>query len=366
MSRQESNRRYDIDWLRVIAIGLLLIYHIAISFQPWGVFIQFIQNNESLTWLWTPMSMLNVWRIPLLFFVSGMGVRFAMKKRNLTQLIIERFKRIFIPFIFGAVIIVPVHVFIWQKYYGQDLVYSPGRGHLWFLANIFIYVILLSPLFFYLKSKLISKFIKMLQVLFANPFGLLLISLFFVLETILVKPEIYSLYALNFHGFAIGFIAFFFGFTFVLTGNAFWNTVLKWRWFYLSLSSILYIIRLVIFKLEAPNYLMAIESVVWIFSVLGFGYKYLNRSSKTLSYLSKAAYPVYIIHMVFMYISSLLIFPLNISAGTKFILTIATTFTGCFGFYEIIRRINFIRPLFGLKLSKIRLMNKDASRSRII
>jgi hypothetical protein len=154
-----------------------------------------------------------------------------------------------------------------------------------------------------------SKFNTILQVLFANPFGLLLISLFFVLETILVKPEIYSLYALNFHGFAIGFIAFFFGFTFVLTGNAFWNTVLKWRWFYLSLSSILYIIRLVIFKLEAPNYLMALESVVWIFSVLGFGYKYLNRSSKALSYLSKAAYPVYIIHMIFIFAASYFIIP---------------------------------------------------------
>jgi len=30
-----TNRRYDIDWLRVIAIGLLLIYHIAIGFHPW-------------------------------------------------------------------------------------------------------------------------------------------------------------------------------------------------------------------------------------------------------------------------------------------------------------------------------------------
>lgn len=63
----QTNRRYDIDWLRVIAIGLLLIYHIAIGFQPWGVFIGFIQNDEALESIWIPMSMLNVWRIPLLF-----------------------------------------------------------------------------------------------------------------------------------------------------------------------------------------------------------------------------------------------------------------------------------------------------------
>ena len=64
-------RRYDIDWLRVIAIGLLLFYHIGIGFQPWGVFIGFIQSEKPLESLWIPMSMLNIWRIPLLFFVSG-------------------------------------------------------------------------------------------------------------------------------------------------------------------------------------------------------------------------------------------------------------------------------------------------------
>ncbi|MGW8314450.1 MAG: acyltransferase family protein, partial [Bacteroidales bacterium] len=83
-------RRYDIDWLRVIAIGLLLLYHVGIVFQPWGVFLGFIQSSEPLEWLWPPMAMLNVWRIPLLFFVSGMGVCFAIRKRNWKALIMER------------------------------------------------------------------------------------------------------------------------------------------------------------------------------------------------------------------------------------------------------------------------------------
>lgn len=75
-----TERRHDIDWLRVIAIGLLLIYHIAIIFQPWAMFVGFIRSTESLEKLWTPMTMLNVWRIPFLFYVSGMGFYFAMKK----------------------------------------------------------------------------------------------------------------------------------------------------------------------------------------------------------------------------------------------------------------------------------------------
>ena len=65
--------------------------------------------------------------------------------------------------------------------------------------------------------------------------------------------------------------------------------------------SVLYGIRYVTFAPEAPGYLMAIESNCWIFGVFGFGYKYLNKPSKILSYLSQAAYPVYIIHMFVLY-----------------------------------------------------------------
>ena len=91
---ESINRRHDIDWLRVIAIAMLLIYHTAIGFQSWGLMIGFITNQASWNGLWTPMSMLNIWRIPLLFFVSGMGVFFALQKRDWKQLIQERAKRI--------------------------------------------------------------------------------------------------------------------------------------------------------------------------------------------------------------------------------------------------------------------------------
>ena len=116
-----SERRYDIDWLRVIAIGLLLFYHIAIGFQPWGSLILFIKNDETNELLWKPMMMINYWRIPLLFYVSGMGLYFAMRKRNFKQLLIERSKRILLPYIIGMVCIVPLHMLLWQNYYMQDL-----------------------------------------------------------------------------------------------------------------------------------------------------------------------------------------------------------------------------------------------------
>ena len=110
------DRRFDIDWLRVIAIGLLLLYHVAIGFQPWGIMIGFITNDKPWTGLWLPMAMLNVWRIPLLFFVSGMGVYFALQQRSWKDLIAERSLRILIPFVFGIFVIAPFGILMWQYY----------------------------------------------------------------------------------------------------------------------------------------------------------------------------------------------------------------------------------------------------------
>ncbi len=345
-----SQRRYDIDWLRVIAISLLLIYHIAIVFQPWAMFIAFIRSNELLTDLWKPMTMLNVWRIPILFYVSGMGLYFAMRKRNWKQLLIERAKRILLPFLFGIVAITPLHMFVFQKYYNMPLSYHSHFGHLWFLGNIFIYVVLLMPVFLYLKKKEDENLKKVLIRLMKNPFGPTTIIAFFIVEALLVKPQFFAMYAKTWHGFFLGLIAFFFGFLFVYIGKTFWQTILKWRWLYISLAAILFCIRYFIFNTEAPGYLTALESNFWIFGVFGLCYKYLNKPSKTLSYLSTAAYPIYIIHMFVLYTVSALILPLDIHPAIQFIVITIFTFIVCYIVYEfIIRRIVLLRPFFGLK-----------------
>jgi hypothetical protein len=345
-----TTRRYDIDWLRVIAIGLLLIYHISIGFQPWGVFIGFIQNNESLDWIWTPMSMLNIWRIPLLFFVSGMGVYFAIQRRNWKELITERSRRILIPFIFGMIAIVPLHIYLWLDYYNQDMKYLPNPAHLWFLGNIFIYVVIFSPLFFLIKKYPDGKFQKILNQLLSHPSGLLILMIPFIAEAEFVPKESFELYAMTWHGFWIGLVAFVIGFLCVASGMAFWKTVTKWRWLLLGVAVALYLIRLLLYDLNSPEYLKAIESNFWIFTVFGFGHRYLNKPGKALRYLSSAAYPVYIIHMVFLYLGSVFLFEIDIAAIYKFILLFVFTMGGCMLTYEfIISRVKFLKPLFGLK-----------------
>ncbi len=346
----KTQRRYDIDWLRVIAIGLLLIYHIAIIFQPWAMLIGFIRSNELMEGLWKPMSMLNVWRIPLLFYVSGMGVFFAIQKRSWKELLMERSKRIFLPYIFGIIAIVPLHFLLFQKYYHLPLEYYAHQGHLWFLGNIFAYVLILLPVFFFLKKIKNSKVMKGVSSLMRHPLGPLSASIFFVLEALLVKPRVFEMYAETWHGFFLGMLAFFFGFLFVYNGKTFWQTILKWRWLYLGLALTLYIIRLTMFNLETPGYLMALESNCWILAIFEFGYEYLNKPSSTLRYLSQAAYPVYIIHMFMLYAGAIIILPLEIPVFLKFVFIVAFTGIGCFLIYEfIIRRIIILRPLFGLK-----------------
>jgi hypothetical protein len=355
------NRRYDIDWLRVIAIGLLLIYHVAIGFQPWGMMIGFITNDKSWLSLWIPMSMLNVWRIPFLFFVSGMGVHFAMQHRDWKQLLQERAKRILLPYVFGIFCIFPISVLILHRYYNLDLSYSYNPGHLWFLGNIFAYVLMLSPVFFYLKNNENGKIVQFIKKMFITPLGLLPVIAAFALEVLILKPYPYELYAMTWHGFVLGLLAFFFGFCFVLSGDGFWQMIYRWRWLFLVTAITLFVLRINIFKLNVPGYLLVTESDCWIFSVFAFGYRYLNHGGKILAYLSQAAYPVYILHMIFLFLGSMFIFPLGLPVQVKFLLVLLFTLGGCFLTYEfLIRRINVIRPFFGVKMKMSTAAKKES------
>jgi glucan biosynthesis protein C len=345
-----TNRRYDIDWLRVIAIGLLLLYHVAIGFQPWGIMIGFITNSESWTSLWFPMAMLNIWRIPFLFFVSGMGVYFAMQQRSWKQLMQDRMLRILLPFVFGMFCIFPLSVMIWQRYYNWKVNYAFNPGHLWFLGNMMVYVLLLAPLFYYLKKHEHGKFVQGLKTIVSHPLGLLPMLGLFIGEALVMNPNPYELYAMTWHGFVLGLLAFFCGFCFVLTGDGFWKMILKYRWMFLVLGVTLFTLRFILMGMKAPGYLLATESQCWILSMFAFGYKYLNRPGKVLSYLSEAAYPVYILHMIFLFLGSWWILPLSLPIQLEFALVLSFTITGCFAAFEIIKRINILRPLFGLKM----------------
>jgi glucans biosynthesis protein C len=328
-----------------------MVYHVAIVFQPWGLMIGFITSKKSWEDLWIPMSMLNVWRIPLLFFISGMGVYYSFQNRHWKQLLIERSLRIFIPFVFGFFVIVPLYMFILQYYYGWKRQYLPNPGHLWFLGNIFSYVILTIPLLAYVKKHRDSKWIKGLNIIMCKPVSLFFIIAFFMLEMVLVRPALFELYAMTWHGFFLGWLAFIIGYLFAMNGVPFWSMLVKYRWLYLVLAIILYLIRMTKLFVFPLNLNLPAESCLFILSILAFGNKYLNHNNGYLNYLGKAAYPVYIIHMIFIEFSCMLILPVDMHVTLKYAGVLILTISGSLFFYEfIIRRNNILKLLFGVKV----------------
>ena len=197
-----------------------------------------------------------------------------------------------------------------------------------------------------------SKFHRALKRCFGKAWGLLLVLAAFVLEALLLNPETYETYAMNLHGFVLGMLAFLFGFIFIYSGEAFWTFIRRWRWLTFSMALALFLLRYFEFQLRAPNYLLSVESNMWIFAAFGMSNKYLQKPGRTLSYLTQAAYPVYILHMIFLYLASYLLFPLDVSPVLQFIVVILFTFTGSFLSFELIKRIRILRPLFGLSIPK--------------
>ena len=343
-------RRYDVDWLRICALGLLILYHVVVGFQPWAAALLFIQNDQTLETLWILMGMLNVWRIPILFVVSGMGVCFAMEKRDWKALLKDRTLRILTPFIFGFFFICPISTYIAIKYYGGEAGYFPNPGHLWFLANIFLYVAMLLPLLLYLKSRPNHIVLGFLSRFFRYPGGLYVLAIPVVVEALLVQPEVFSTYVGTSHGFWLGLVCFSTGFLFVSLKDFSWPAAERLRGAALALAFFLYLARLLAFGLEGPIALTALESVSWILAILGYGSAYLNQPSQTLAYFSKAVYPVYIVHFPVQCFFSYYLMPLPLPSVVKLLTLLATTLGASLLLYElVIKRLKWIRPLFGMK-----------------
>ncbi|TAG30311.1 MAG: acyltransferase [Sphingobacteriia bacterium] len=344
-----QDRKYFIDWIRVIAIALLMVYHVAIVFQPWGLMIGFMVNTEPWDSLWIPMTMLNVWRIPILFFIAGIGVFYSFKNRNWHQLLKERGQRIGIPLVFGIVFIAPVYLLIIQNYYDWKLQYIPQASHLWFLGNILCYVILSIVPLYYIKREANSLFVTKLRKLFSNPIVFLIVIICFVLETIIVNPPIYEMYASTTHGFFLGWLAFIFGCFFAISGEGFWNNLVKFRWLFMPLVILFFIARVNNYVSLPKKVHLPIETCLWVFTIFSFAKQYLNIPHRKLTYYSKAAYPVYILHMIFLGLSCSLILPLELNAQIKFYGVLTGTIVGSLLCYELIKRIKFLSILFGIK-----------------
>jgi hypothetical protein len=280
-----------------------------------------------------------------------MGVRFALERRSWKQLLAERTVRIVLPFVFNVYILGSV-LALAAANLGWDADYTLSFGHLWFLANIFAYVLWLISTMIYVKDHPNCALLRFFSTVIRWPMGLFLFALPLMLEAFLVNPEQFAVYVDTLHGWLMGLICFFWGFMFICTQEVFWPAVRKTRWVALIVGASLFLVRFLVFELQGGlNWLTALESMSWILAAIGFGSVYLNKPSRSLGYFSRAVYPVYIVHMPVQFVIAYFLLPLSISAYSKLLLLLVGTFGVCFLLYEILRRLKWIRPLFGMKLN---------------
>jgi fucose 4-O-acetylase-like acetyltransferase len=71
MQDRIGERRYDLDWLRVIAFGLLILCHTGMMFVSWYYHVKNPETSVAPEWV---MRFVHEWRMPLLFFISGAAV----------------------------------------------------------------------------------------------------------------------------------------------------------------------------------------------------------------------------------------------------------------------------------------------------
>ena len=63
-----NDRRIDLDWVRILAFGLLIFYHVGMYYVTWGWHVKSPFASHAIE----PLMMLSSpWRLSLLFFVSG-------------------------------------------------------------------------------------------------------------------------------------------------------------------------------------------------------------------------------------------------------------------------------------------------------
>jgi hypothetical protein len=80
MNQTTQAPRYEfLDWLRVLAILLLLFFHTGMLFVGWG---WHITNAETIPALELPMDLAHRLRMPLLFVIAGAGMWFGLQRRS--------------------------------------------------------------------------------------------------------------------------------------------------------------------------------------------------------------------------------------------------------------------------------------------
>ena len=91
--------------------------------------------------------------------------------------------------------------------------------------------------------------------------------------------------------------------------------------------------------------------VVGLLTVIAFAAKFLNIKNKRLNYFNESVFPFYILHQTIIVVVGYNLSTLKLGPVIEPILLLLVTITCCFVGFEIIRRVDILRPCFGLKMN---------------
>ncbi len=357
-----SERQHYLDWIKVLAILLLVVAHAARVFD----YLPFYVKDGQHIWAEILIRFLDSWFMPLFFVIGGMAACYSIEKRGAAKFRAERAKRLLVPLGFALLSTLPLLGYVafrfshpeadanfWTylpRFFTFDASQLQGYtgtfsvAHLWYLLYLYIFSMLSGPVFRRLHDGSLPAWAKRMPLLFA----IICVSLGKL--TLLPYPNPIYFLAFFWLGYAIAADRA----EFDLFRPLRERPALVWA-AAIILMSVLWAARIYylpgfgpfgVYLALQPVY--TINALLWVLLILHYGAKIFTRPHPLLAYLSEASLYVYIIHMtIAMYFAWLLVGKLPSPIACA-IITIATYFC-TFAIYELlVRRLNPVRFVFGL------------------
>lgn len=370
-------RRVDLDWVRIGAFGLLILYHVGMFYVSWG---WHIKSAQPVTALEPLMLALNPWRLALLFLVSGVATRFMLRKTAAGALMRSRSSRLLIPLMVGMLVIVPPQAYIQivealgyqdgfvdfylQHYFAFGKAFCPNPciilptwNHLWFVAYLWVYTMALGVVVLLIPG-IAGRIERWLAPLLSGALLLVVPSLLFGIFRLTLLPYFPSTHALfgDWYNHALFAGVFLLGFLLAHVAS-FWDAVERQRWIALTSAIVLYALWLYLRQVThggmpirlAIDFAYGFYQWLCILAVLGFARRWLTKDSPARRYLTDAIFPYYIVHQTVIILIAHGLRGAGLSPGVEAAIIIGGTAGACVATYEIVRRVSWLRPLFGLK-----------------
>ena len=376
-----STREYGLDALRVFAFAILILYHTGMGFVSWDFHIKDPARSIGLEYA---MLFVNRWRLPLLFFISGAGVAFSLRRRSLGQFAGERFTRLFIPLVFGMLVAVPPQIYFERLTQGVQFAsywdfyrtvfhfvpYPDGGAlswhHLWFVLYVLVYALCSIPLFALARSAMGQRGRRVFAGWIERwPWFVYAINLPNLLVGIFLGPRWPTTHNLiaDWANLTGAWLTFLWGFVFA-SDRRLLDLITRRRREFLIIGMV---IAAIMMSLRATgvsaswpplqrviigNLISGYLGMAWIFSLIGYSRVLVRAGSRALSYATEVVYPFYIVHQTVIIALLYWLLPWHVGVWIKFPVIASGTFLSSLAIVEVVRRIRPLRPLFGLRLTE--------------